>query len=104
MTMSVDLLVHPVTAAARMAARELPETGNGPAIALAAVQLALALALYLVGRWGMGQAARLVPPSMPEPERGRRTRMYRRGAIACLLAAAVLAGTVLVSLVLRWLP
>ena len=46
-------------------------------------QMALALGLMLVGRWGRRRAAALVPTSVCSTDRDRRIVAMRRGAIAC---------------------
>lgn len=51
--------------------------------------LALAVALVLLGRWGRGNADRLVPAGLGAEERARRVRVLRRGAAASYVVAAV---------------
>ncbi|MCQ4079214.1 hypothetical protein NGB36_00925 [Streptomyces sp. RB6PN25] len=46
-------------------------------------QMALALGLMLVGRWGRRRAAALVPASLSGTDRDRRIVAMRRGALAC---------------------
>lgn len=81
--------------------RELPESGLGPAVLLGSIQVLFAVVLYLIGRWGARNATRLVHPSLGAEECARRARGYRRGAIACQIAAFVLVAAVAVSSLLR---
>jgi hypothetical protein len=81
--------------------RELPESGLGAAVLLGSVQVLFGVVLYLVGRWGVRNATRLVHPSLGAEECARRARGYRRGAIFCQIVAVVLVATVAVSSVLR---
>lgn len=62
----------------------------------AAVLVTLGVGLALLGRWGRRNAARLVPPILPERERAHRAAVLRRGALGCHVIAAVfvLAGAV----------
>lgn len=50
----------------------------------------LAGGLLLLGRWGIRNATRLAPQSLPENERQRRARVMRRGSVACWVAAGAL--------------
>lgn len=62
------------------------------------VDLALALVLALVGRWGRENADGLVPHAFPEKDRARKIRALRRGGGFCyvLACAFVVSGVVAV--------
>ncbi|WP_157182843.1 hypothetical protein [Sciscionella marina] len=50
------------------------------------------MALFLVGRWGRRRVAGLVWPGAEHaPERGKRVRVARRGAMSCYVMAVVFA-------------
>ncbi len=55
----------------------------------AIVTLTIAGILVLLGRWGYRNAENLAPPLLAEESREHRTRVVRRGAIACYAAAVV---------------
>lgn len=50
----------------------------------------IALILVLLGRWGMRNARRAVPTSLPADEREHRVRVIRRGSVCCWAVACVL--------------
>ncbi|MDT7621558.1 MAG: hypothetical protein QOF99_2459 [Pseudonocardiales bacterium] len=68
---------------------------------LGSLQVLFGIALYLVGRWGMRNATRLVHPSLEPEECARRARTYRRGAIFCQVVGIVLVAAVVASSALR---
>ncbi|SNR84077.1 hypothetical protein SAMN06265360_12241 [Haloechinothrix alba] len=59
--------------------------------------IAVGSALGPLGWWGMRNARALVPPQLPEPEREKRVRVMRRGAVTaqCLAIVFALAGIML---------
>lgn len=59
------------------------------------------IVLYLIGRWGVRNATRLVRPELGATECARRARVYRRGAIFCQVVAIVLVASVAASSALR---
>jgi peptidyl-prolyl cis-trans isomerase C len=81
------------------AATPIPESGEAAALSLAVVQLVVAAALLLIGRWGWRNADRLPLSMLPAVERGKRTSMLRRGAMTSQVAGALLAMAVVVSLI-----
>ncbi|SNR49829.1 hypothetical protein SAMN06265360_107203 [Haloechinothrix alba] len=50
----------------------------------------MAAILAALGTWGIRHAPQLAPAPLPEQERRHRTRVLRRGGIACLVAATLL--------------
>jgi hypothetical protein len=62
-------------------------------IVTVAVQLALAAALAVLGRWGSRHTATPAETVLPAHQHQRKLRTIRRGALTCYIAAAFLALT-----------
>jgi len=69
------------------------------AVANSAVLAVFAVGLLITGRWGRTRSAQLVPTYLNVDDRAHRTRLLRRGSLACYVAAAVLAGVAVVGIV-----
>lgn len=67
-----------------------------------AVLVAMAAILATLGMWGVRQAPRLAPVSLPERERRHRQRVLRRGGVACVVVAVLLGAVGTHSLVSAW--
>lgn len=59
----------------------------------------LAVVLFVLGSWGRGAAAELVPPFLSEAERSKRERVYRRGAVTLQLVAVLFFAVALAAVV-----
>lgn len=60
-----------------------------PKAGSAVTLLVLAVALFLLGRWGQKTAPLQVPPMRDEGERDKRMRSLKRGGISCQVLAAI---------------
>lgn len=59
----------------------------------AAISVMLGGMLAVLGWWGFRNAAAVVTETLPEPDRRRRERVLRRGAVACQVLAVVFVAT-----------
>lgn len=73
----------------------------GASIATTSLVVLIAVVLVGLGVWGWRNAPVLAPAVLDEHERGLRTRMLRRGSVACGGAGVCLLAAVLVGLLQR---
>lgn len=63
------------------------------------VTLTTAAILLLIGRWGYRNADTLAPSLLAEEKQDQRSRVIRRGAIACYGAAAIFVVIMIIGLI-----